>query len=141
MKTLLVCGTEKYKPHWRGDKVIEISQLESKWIYEIRTLSPLGHNVEFNLNCFILNYFSFSTFFYITFLYYFIPLLFALTCFFPVDFFYAIFFFFMRLLLGYTPSGFLYLPPLFVSYVFISSHLPIVWNFLSLSLFIHKMAI
>lgn len=94
MKTLLVCGTEKYKPHWRGDKVIEISQLESKWIYEIRTLSPLGHNVEFNLNCFILNYFSFSTFFYITFLYYFIPLLFALTCFFPVDFFMLFFFFY-----------------------------------------------
>lgn len=55
--SLKVWGIEKYKPHWRGDnKVIKLSQAESRWIHELRTLTPLGHNVEFDLNCFISNY-------------------------------------------------------------------------------------
>lgn len=55
--SLLVWGIEKYKPHWRGNnKVIKCSQSESRWIHELLTLVPLGHNVEFDLNCFISNY-------------------------------------------------------------------------------------
>lgn len=55
--SLKICAIEKYKPHWRGDnKIIRISQAESRWIYELCTLRPWGHNVEFDLNCFISNY-------------------------------------------------------------------------------------
>lgn len=45
---------DKYKPHWRGsNKIRELSKSESRWIFEMCTLSPRGLNIDFDLNCFI----------------------------------------------------------------------------------------
>lgn len=45
---------ENYKPHWRGsNRVRELSKCESRWIFEMCTLSPMGLNIDFAVNCFI----------------------------------------------------------------------------------------
>lgn len=50
-------GIEKYKKSWRGEhKIRTISQKESRWIYTLKTLTPRGMNVEFDLNCFLSNF-------------------------------------------------------------------------------------
>lgn len=48
---------EKYKKHWRGAHMVRsISQIESRWIFTLRTMVPDGMNVEFDLNCFLNNF-------------------------------------------------------------------------------------
>lgn len=47
-------GLEKVTKHWRGGHFIrQLSRRESFWIYETKVLTPLGLNVDFDLNCFI----------------------------------------------------------------------------------------
>lgn len=42
---------------WRGANMTQkISQNETKWIFELHILRPLGLNVELDLNCFITDY-------------------------------------------------------------------------------------
>lgn len=49
-------GIDKVKPSWRGElKIRSISRLESKWIFQLQTLSPKGLNVDFDMNCFLDN--------------------------------------------------------------------------------------
>lgn len=43
---------------WGDNKIIKLSQSESRWIHELLTLAPLGHNVEFDLKCFIIQFLS-----------------------------------------------------------------------------------
>ena len=56
-KELKFWAIAKYNPHWRGSHMVRtLSQSESKWIHEMRSLSPNGLNIEFDLNCFISDY-------------------------------------------------------------------------------------
>lgn len=49
-------GLEQVNIPWRGaNRTKLISQKESRWIFELNTLTPRGLNVEFDLNCFIDN--------------------------------------------------------------------------------------
>lgn len=44
-------GIDMIRPHWRGcNKRRAVSMLETKWIYEMHTLSLLGLNIEVDLN-------------------------------------------------------------------------------------------
>lgn len=45
---------EKYHKQWRGsDKIKTLRQRESWWIFENKSLTPKGLNVDFNFNGFI----------------------------------------------------------------------------------------
>ena len=47
-------GIAPYNRPWRGGhKVRSLSQLESKYIYNMDTFAPRGLNIEFDLNCFL----------------------------------------------------------------------------------------
>ena len=47
-------GIAPYNRPWRGGhKVRCLSQLESKYIYNMDTFAPRGLNIEFDLNCFL----------------------------------------------------------------------------------------
>lgn len=53
-------GIVPYIRHCRGGhKVRALSQLESKWIFLMDTFSPHGLNIEFDLNCFINDFYIF----------------------------------------------------------------------------------
>lgn len=48
---------DKIKGHWRGEnKKIKVSQNETKWIFLLDTLQPMGMNIDLDLNCFLTNY-------------------------------------------------------------------------------------
>ena len=45
---------DKFVPHWRGDSCVRgVSRLETFWIHELRSYTPHGMNVDWDVNCFI----------------------------------------------------------------------------------------
>lgn len=45
---------DKFIPHWRGEYHIrEVSRLETYWVFQLKTYSPFGLNVEWVINLFI----------------------------------------------------------------------------------------
>lgn len=47
---------EKYIPHWRGgDPKRSISRAETSWIYWLKSYSPMGLNIEWDIHCYINN--------------------------------------------------------------------------------------
>lgn len=54
---LTFCGIDRVEEHWRGSNLRQnISQNETQWIHRLRTLNPLGLNIELDLNCFLSNW-------------------------------------------------------------------------------------
>lgn len=54
---LQVIATEKITTHWRGNNLERhISHRETWWIFDLQSYSPLGLNVEWDINCYIDNY-------------------------------------------------------------------------------------
>lgn len=50
-------GIDKIEKHWWGTNLrTAVSQNETKWIYQLGTMTPKGLNVELDINCFISNY-------------------------------------------------------------------------------------
>lgn len=42
------------RPWWRGENIdTKLSRKEGEWIYKLGTLTPYGHNVDFELKCFL----------------------------------------------------------------------------------------
>lgn len=53
---LRILGIDKYIPHWRGSNIQrEISRLETRWIYNLKSYAPNGLNIDCNINCLIKN--------------------------------------------------------------------------------------
>lgn len=49
----LFMGMESFSSHWRGRfKVRELSKIETKWIYLLKSYVPYGLNVDWDVNCF-----------------------------------------------------------------------------------------
>lgn len=47
---------DRYMPLWRGGPTIRgISQMEMRWIYEFKSCTPFGINVDWDINAFIKN--------------------------------------------------------------------------------------
>ena len=47
-------GIDRITKHWRGtDLTKAVSQNETQWIHRLRTMRPLGLNIELDLNCFL----------------------------------------------------------------------------------------
>lgn len=45
---------DKFAPHWKGDSCLRgLSCLQTYWIYELKSYSPFGMNVDWDINCFI----------------------------------------------------------------------------------------
>lgn len=45
---------DKFVPHWRGDSRRRgVSKLETFWIYQLKTYTPHGMNVDWDTNAFI----------------------------------------------------------------------------------------
>ena len=50
-------GVDIIKDHWRGgNKKIQVSQNETRWIHRLGSLAPRGLNLDIHLNCFISNF-------------------------------------------------------------------------------------
>lgn len=53
---LTFCGIDKIDNHWRSiDMHKAVSRNETRWIYELCTMSPQGMNIYIDINCFITN--------------------------------------------------------------------------------------
>lgn len=72
--------------------------LETKWIYKMRTLSPLGLNIDIDINCFTVEE-LFNYFFFDWFDFYFISVCFFIYTFFVVIFFTANYWYVLKLLI------------------------------------------
>lgn len=47
---------DKYTPPWRGGSLKRgVSQMEVRWIYELKSYTPFGMNVDWNIKAFINN--------------------------------------------------------------------------------------
>lgn len=54
---LQFCGIDIVYPTWRGsNRVRDLSQRETRWIFLLKSLFPRGLNIELDLNCFINDY-------------------------------------------------------------------------------------
>lgn len=54
---LQFCGIDTVHPSWRGsNRVRDLSQRETRWIFLMKCLAPRGLNIEVDLNCFINNF-------------------------------------------------------------------------------------
>lgn len=53
---LQFCGIDVVHQSWRGsNRVRDLSQRETRWIFQLKSLFPKGMNIELDLNCFISN--------------------------------------------------------------------------------------
>lgn len=51
---LQFCGLDTIHPSWRGsNRVRDLSQRETRWIFLMKCMAPRGLNIEMDLNCFI----------------------------------------------------------------------------------------
>lgn len=54
---LTFCGIKRVESHWRGGNLKRaISHNETQWIHRLRTMNPMGLNIELDLNCFLSNF-------------------------------------------------------------------------------------
>lgn len=50
----MLMGIDMIRPHWKAsNKRRVVFMLETKWIYEMHTLSLLGFTIAVDINCFI----------------------------------------------------------------------------------------
>ena len=55
-RLLTFYGIDRVISHWRGtDLKKTVSQNETKWLHRLRTMQPLGLNIDLDLNCFLTN--------------------------------------------------------------------------------------
>lgn len=53
-KNMKFVGIDELQTHCRGcNKTHKVSKLEMRWVYEIKSFSPFGHNIDWDINCVI----------------------------------------------------------------------------------------